>query len=349
MQKGRLPSILTSALLLCVALLGCKKENTLGIDNDKVISTPYSLFAADSSGAIVKTNDGSQFANVFPPDGYPPLLLLTSGPNLMMVKDNLHLSTNSGRDFNPVYTHLNKFPWQTMAIDYPEHDRVYITSTKDSGIVFSPDHGLTWMKDSLWAPATQLPPSFIISSFSGLKNGKLFAYSNEGNVLFLKDGPDGNWTPVTTEGSFPVGHSEYFLTSNNNTLFLIDHKGVGGAWYSEDEGIHWTKYNQGTLPLNTTYYCAIAPNPEGNTLLVGTASFGIFRAENGVFTASSGGLLTGASAYSLAAKDNYYKNNVMKHYIYVGTSDGMYRSENHGQTWYQLTSGVWKQKYVAIY
>lgn len=352
MQRGILPSILTGAVLFCVALVGCKKENSLGIDNDSVIKTPYSLYAADTNGAIVHTNDGKTFSNLFPPDGYAPTLLLVSGDNLLMMKQNLHLSVNGSQDFNPVYMHANKFPWQTMAYDYPEHNRIYIASTevggKAKGISFSSDHGLTWMNDTSWVSDDLLPPSFTISSFSGLANGKLFAYSNEGNVLFIKDGQDGKWTPVTTQGSFPVSHSDYYLTSNDNTLFLVDHQGLGGVWYSSDEGIHWTKFNQGELPSNTRYMCATSPSG-GTSLLVGTDSMGVFQTENGSFVDASGGLLKHAASYSFTQKDNFYKNNVVKHYIYLGTSVGIYRSENYGRTWYVVTNGVLNRKFVALY
>lgn len=347
MKKGILPSILTSVLLIGIVLSGCKKENSLGIDNDRVIKTPYSLFAADSSGAIITTTDGTHYASVFPPDGYSANLLLLSGKNLMMVKDNLHLSTNSGRDFNPVYKQVNKFPWQSMAYDFPEQGRVYISSTAERGIAYSEDNGLTWATDTFWKKDS-LPVSFEISSFAGLGDGQAFAYSNEGNVLFVRRNLEEGWVPVIIQGNFPTINSEYYLTSNDSTLFLVDHNGTGGAWYSGDKGVHWTKYNRGELPINTKYFCAISPSADGNSLLIGTDSLGIFLAQDGTFRAASGGLLKGTTVWSFAKKSNYYKNNAVKQYIYAGTRNGLYRSENDGVTWYQITAGVWNRKYVAI-
>lgn len=348
MTKRIIPSVLLGALSLCIGFTSCKKESTLGIDNDQVIKIPYSLYMADSAGAVLNTNDGIHFSNLFPPDGYRPTLLLVSGDNLMMLKQNLHLSVNGSRDFNPVYFHVNKFPWQTMAYDYPEQGRIYITSTEGKGISYSSDNGLTWQVDNSWVADNLLPPNFEISSFSGLSDGDLFAYSNIGNVLFKKQGQTGNWTPVTTQGSFPINPSEYYLTSNNNTLFLIDHKGIGGVWYSQDEGVHWTKFNQGELPTGTQYLCALSPNG-GTSLLIGTDSMGVYQTQNGGFIRTSGGLLKHIASYSFAEKENYYKNNAVKTYIYLGTSNGLYRSEDYGTTWYILTSGVLNQKYVAIY
>jgi len=348
MRKGILLSMLTSSLLMCLGLGSCKKENTLGIDNDQVIQTPYSLYAADSNGAIISTNDGSHFSNVFPPDGYTPIFLLVSGENLMMLKQQLDLSVSNSHSFNPVFSQANKFPWQTMVYNYPAHKRIYIASSQGKGISISEDNGLHWEADTSWEDDNKLPPSFEISSFSGLPNGEIFAYSNEGNVLFLKDGADGKWAPVTTKGSFPTMQSDYYLTSNDSTLFLVDYKGVGGVWYSKDTGIHWAQFDQGVLPTNTTYLCAISPEG-GTSLLVGTDSMGVYLADQNSFVEASGGLMKHTTAFSFASKKNYFKNKAVKDYIYVGTKDGLFRSENYGRTWYELTPGALKRSYVAIY
>lgn len=347
MKKGFIPSLLFCSFIAFTFLQGCnKKDSALGIDNNQVIKIPYSFYAANSEGKLINSTDGAHFNTIFPPDGYAPQLILTSGPNLLFLKDNLHLSENNGRNFNPVYNKVNKFPWQSMALDFQMQNRIYITSTENKGIAFSDDHGKTWMNDTLWDD--NLPPSFIISSFAGLSDNSVFAYSNLFNILFTKSGPDGTWTPITMLGLFPVDGSSYFLTSNDNTLFLVDHNGIGGVWYSEDKGVHWNRIGQGDLPYNVAYNCAISVEG-GTSILVGTDSAGIYRSENNTFVSATGGLGINTSAYSFSYKKNTYKNNFSKPYVYAGTDQGIYISENRGRTWDKITFGVWDGKYIATY
>jgi len=345
MKKGILPSIIFICCLATAGLQGCKKESTLGIDNDSVIKTPFTFYAANSDGGLINSTDGEHFVDIFPPDGYATRLILTSGPNLMILKDNLFLSENMGHNFNPAYTNVKKFPWQTMVYDYANQNRVYITSTEGKGIAYSEDHGKTWKTDDTWSDKT--PSSFQISSFTGLGDNTLYAYSNTGNVLFKKDNAGADWTPVEMKGTAPQADS-FFLTSNSTTLFLTDYAGEAGVWYSEDEGVNWIRFGQGALPKHTHWNCALSPN-EDLSFVVGTDSAGAYRVKDGTFVAANGGLELYSSAYSICKKTNTYKNDVVKTYVLIGTNKGIYRSEDYGRTWDKMTSGVWDKKYVATY
>lgn len=346
MQKRFLPSVLLASFISLVALQGCKKENGLGLDNDKVVKTPYSLYAANSEGWLINSTDGERYSSIFPPDGYAPNLIITSGENLLFLKENLHLSENNGKNFNPVFSNVKKFPWQTMAYDFLNHKRIYITSNTAKGVSYSDDNGKTWLEDTNWE--VNLPPSFEISSFSGLGNGALYAYSNVNNVLFRRDNAGALWRPVTMEGLFPVDGTAFFLTSNNNTLYLTDHNSIGGVWYSEDEGLHWTRIGQNALPMNHHWNCAASPNG-GRTFLVGTDSMGVFRADNGNFVSATVGLEKNTTVYSMTVKRNIYKNDVTRNYVFIATNIGIFRSEDYGQTWDKMSFGPYDGKYVAAY
>lgn len=333
---------MTCGLLISMGLwTGCKKDNGLGVDNDRVIRTPYSLYATNIEGTLVNSTDGTTFNSIFPPDGYAPHLLLTAGPNLLMLKENLHLSENDGRNFNPVYRAVRKFPWQSMAHYAEPHGRIYITSTEGAGVAFSADQGLTWEVDSL------LSGSAEISSFASLGNGVVFGYSNALNRLMRKANPDAVWEGVEMQGLLPVDESEFFLTANASTLFLVDRNGMGGVWYSEDEGANFTRISQGSLPEGVTYYAALS-NAGGQSMVIGTAA-GIFRNLDGSFVTANGGLETGTEVYALSHKENIYKNDAIKPYEFAATSTGIYISEDRGRTWDKVTHGVWDAVYVAIY
>lgn len=347
MKKGFLPIVLFASFLSLVALPGCKKESSIGIDNDQVVKTPYSLYVANNEGWLLNSNDGQTYSSIFPPDGYPPSLILTSGNNLLFLKDNLHLSTNNGKNFNPVYTTVRKFPWQTMAYDARYQGLVYITSENGNGVAVSKDNGVSWADDINWAPNN--PPGFEISSFAGLTNGAMFAYSNVNNIMFKKDNASANWTPVTVQGFFPVSGTQFFLSNNSGTLFLTDYNGVGGVWYSVDQGAHWTRFQQGALPMNHHWNCAASPN-EGSSYLVGTDSFGVYRAdENGVMITATVGLEKYTTVYSMTVKQNIYKNNAVRNFVFIATNKGVYRSEDNGQTWDKMTTGEFDGVYQAAY
>lgn len=346
MQKGFLPSVLLTATVALSTLQGCKKDNSIGIDNDKVVRTPYSLYVANDQGWLINTSDGITFSSIFPPDGYSPIAILTSGTNLLLVKQNLHLSANNGKNFNPVFTNVKHFPWQTMVYDFPGQGSVYICSKTDQGVSKSLDNGKTWIEDKAWAPDS--PPQYEISSFSALANNAIFAYSNLNNVMFRRDAPPDNWVPVTMEGIFPVDGSEYFLTSSNNTLFLTDYMGKGGVWHSVDEGRHWVELSRGELPRNHHWNCAVSPDG-GTSLLVGTDSAGAYRWEGNKFVSSTVGMEKNTSVYRMTVKKNIFKNDAVKTYVYIATSTGIYRSENSGHSWDKVSFGSFDGSYKAAY
>jgi hypothetical protein len=346
MQKGFIASILFTGLVALTVLQGCKKESALGIDNDKVIKTPYSLYAANKDGWLIHTNDGEHYTNIFPPDGYAPGQIATSGNNLLLLKKNLHLSENNGKNFNPVFYSARQFPWQNMIYDCRAHNRLYISSTTGRGVSFSSDHGLTWVDDEAWEEG--LPAGFEVSSFSSLGNGVLFCYSNQNNTLFRKDNEEANWKPVTMQGLLPVTGAAYYLTSNNNMLFLTDYNGHGGVWYSDNEGMTFNRIAQGAMPRNYRLHCTAAPDG-GNGVLVGTDTSGVYRAENGQFVSSTVGLERNTNVYSITVKKNIYKNDAIRTYVFIATNKGIYRSEDNGLSWDKMTFGSWDGHFKAAY
>lgn len=345
MKKGFLPAVLFASFLSFVSLQGCKKESSIGIDNDKVVKTPYSLYVADNNGWLLNSTDGETYSSIFPPDGYPPSLIITSGNNVLMLKNNLHMSTNNGKNFNPVYTNVKKFPWQTMAYNSYQQNLIFITSQTGRGVAISKDNGKTWEDDMAWD--ANVPPIFEISSFSGLGNGHVFAYSNLNNVMFKKDNNSDSWTPVTMEGLFPVDGTQFYLTSNSNTLFLTDRNGDGGVYFSQDEGLHWKPY--GLVRAMRGHHWNCAGSPGGSQFLVGMDTVGVYRVENGDFRSSTTGLETNTTVYSMAVKSNTYKNNVTRTYVFIATNKGVYRSEDNGYTWDKMTFGEFDGVYKAAY
>lgn len=334
MQKYYLRLSLGLAILSAVAFQSCKKEN--GIDNNTVIQKPYGLFVGSSKGELFNTNDGVLYTSLFPPDDYAPRAIVTSGNNILWIKGNVHFSENNGKNFNVSYSLANPFArWQQMILDVPGHERLYLSSIQiPSGVVYSDDNGKRWLVDAAWGEGVI---GGLISSFTQLKNGLLFSFSDRNDSLYRRDNKDASWVHVKPKTTMPKAS---YLSHFNNILVLTDSSGTNGVHYSLDSGQSWTAY-QG-LPAAKL----LATNaPFEKVLLVGTDSMGIYRLENGKFVPANNGLEDKTSVYGITGKDLVYKNGVSKSYIYIATSTGLYRSEDLGFSWALMKPGDYRAVY----
>lgn len=307
---------------------GCRKEN--GIDNNSVIRTPYALYFADREGALFNTNNGIAYKIIFNPDGYVQRSIITSSTNLLFVKKNLHLSTDNGNNFNPIdYTVNPASLMQSLAIDVPSHGRIYVSSTQGNGIIYSENNGRTWQVDNNWDPNITTPP--MPNTFAQLKNGTLFCYSNSEKKLYKRTSKNDPWVEAPATGAaLPL--QTFFLSRLNDALLATDVLGIEGVYFSNDAGQSWAKYNglPSSVPINATYA------PFDQALLVGTKGYGMYRLQSGVFVPANSGIDLNTTVYSIVAKSDTYKNEVVKNYVYAGTSTGLYRSEDGGQTWIKM-------------
>lgn len=228
MRKSPLFSIFGLLSLVALGTNSCKK--TEGIDNNNAILTPYSLYFADTAGALFKTNDGRTHAGVvFPPDGSTTRALTASGNNLLWAKNKLYVSNNDGNNFNLTYDTLTSYPDftcsgssinlnQSMLVNLPRWDnRVYATSETNNpnnwlGLVASDNNGniRTWGFDASYDTFGVGTMPVRMKSLTMLADGTLcgLAYSSatHNDLLhlrnFVKAGKDANlytnrWIEVT--------------------------------------------------------------------------------------------------------------------------------------------------------
>jgi len=336
MKRNILLHTLTLGVVFSLALQSCKKEN--GIDNDTVVKRPYGLYITDIGGQLIQTTNGDSFKTIFPPESYPAKALVYSSGGIFWMKARLHVSRDNGMNFNPATT-LSPIiapgtPWQTMLLSALDQKRVYVADQRGRGVYFTEDDGKNWFEDGEWDEGIV---GGGINSFTQLKSGTIYAYSNANDSIYKKDNKTDKWTWLQQTKALPFG-ATYYLSHFNNTLLATNADG-NGIFYSND-GQSWEPYLG--LP-NRKLYTTVAPFDE--TLLVGTDSMGVYRFQSGQFVPSNNGLGVSTTVYGIAGKDNIYKNGARKHYIYLATSNGLFRSEDLGQNWVSVKEG----NYVGVY
>lgn len=380
MQRSSL--FITIALLAAVMLTANSCTRINGIDNNQVIEAPYSLYFADSAGALFNSNDGKIYKVVFAADGKPSRAITTSANNVLWAKKTLYISTNNGRNFNRAYDTLAVDTFtaangmklglnQSMLINVPEWGKNYTLSTDPGpgnflGVVVSINAdgiaGSWWLDRVDTVNEFGIPP-VRASTFTFLANGTLLAYDArlnrnmyKTNETFWKEStgnPAGLWgvgSPIDQTGR-PLPHvspinpadSSWFSYGHlNNRAIAIDAKGYNGAWYSDDNGRNWSKYSG--LPANLPLLCINSPFEE--LCLVGTAN-GLYKlnTNTGTFEQSNRGLEGNIIIRSITHKRNIYKNGTVQKYVYLATNQGIYQSTDMGGNWVRTVPG----NYVAIY
>jgi photosystem II stability/assembly factor-like uncharacterized protein len=320
MRYGKCYSSLLLLFTATLAVSSCRKEN--GIDNNKVIKTPYGVLFSERLGTLIKTNDGIAYKQLFPPDNVIDAAIAISGDNIIFIKKNLFVSTDGGRAWNLGNSNINHAgKWQSMIMDVPAHKKVYVASTRGNGVDYSEDNGKTWVVDNYFGPTSGAQ----ITSFALTSDGSLYGYDFNGPRLFKRDA--NAWSEIVMVTPPPPG--KYYITSFNNTLIASDYAG-SNVYYSNDGGYNWAPYSG--LPGNQEILSCAAPL--GQALLAGTDSAGIWRLVGNVFQPSNNGLKANTSVYGIVGKqDIYKKNGLIKRYVYIATNFGLYRSEDVGQNW----------------
>lgn len=311
------------------------------IDNNQVISKPYSLYVGDSSGTILNTNEGFNYKYVVFNGGIPTTSIITAGNNILFYQYNLHIIENSltGNNSNPTYTDVGFGFEQSIMHYWARYKRVYVISALGKGMVYNDDFG----EVNKWRPVTDenVPAGTQITSFTELKSGKLIALDNFNKETFRLSDPGQQWQKTTGGTKLPVGL--FYLTHKENTVIAVDYSGQSGAFYSTDDGATWNAY--AGLPAGDPLYCANAPFDQ--TVLIGTASKGIYRLKLGEtnFEPASIGLTQNMTVRAIVGKEDYYKNGISKRYIYAATSKGIFRSEDFGDNWVIVKEGNFVSAY----
>ncbi len=340
--------------LVVIALESCTRSN--GIDNNQVITKPYTLYFVDTNGVIYNTNDGDRIALERGPDGLPASSLHTSGQNLLMRKRNgTNLFVSDGGhgenlNFNPNYKSINPAAFgQNIAVNIDNYvddttDRLYVASNQGAGVVYNDSNGnvgSVWLQDS----DDGLAGNSSITSYAYTRNGKLFAFDDVSRNIYMKENKDAKWVKKGGGGLPASGSGRLYIGDYGNNLIMtgIEAASDVGVWYSSNDGDSWDKYTdikdaEGTVIDDITAACA----PFGKVVIATTLDNGVWRfsGESATWEYSSFGLEKGTRIYAITAQRNVFKNEAVREYVFIATSTGVYRSDDLGQNWIRIKEGI---------
>ena len=302
---------------------------------------------------------------------------LNNGLNFNHAFDSLlwvQRSTCNGVGFN-----LN----QSMLIDLPDWNKVYtVTGIVHNpgnkvadylGVEYSNNHGVrgSFITEASYDTNGRtglLPVSMV--SYTRLTNGVLAGlainrHADATGVVdtsqmrnFYKACSDCPWLEVTANGAYAATDATgtplppnttypdtgfFTLGHYNNRLIAIDQTCHYGAFYSDDTGRTWVKYNG--LPTGVPLLCVASPFEQ--LCMVGTYGAGLYtlNVNTQLFEQHNKGLGSNIIVRNIAAKQNLYKNGSTKRFIYLATNKGIFQSSDDGANWVLTIPG----NYTAVY
>lgn len=351
--------------LAAFTLQGCVTR-TENLDNLNVITKPYSLHFADTAGLIYSTYDGQRFDIFSNTNGIAVDAILTSGKNVLMRTfdgTNIFVSESDGNNttFNATFTDVNPAAFgPSVMINLPgykdsagkKYDRIYVAAAGGHGIAYQDYNGDI---DSAWLYPRDAALGNIgnkVTSFARLENGALAAFDNDSRKIWIKSDYNSTFSAKAGAGLPAAGGDRMFIITQKNDILAVVHMGTTdfGVYRSTDTGATFTKLPNITLAGVDVKDITAASAPFGKVLIVCTRDNGIWRLSGqGVWEPSSIGLKYGARVYAISAKDNVFKNDRKGEYVFIGTSDGVYRSDDLGQTWVRLEVPAVKPIFTAMH
>lgn len=327
-------------IVLIVAFSACKKYNQ--IDNSGTVKTPYSLFIGGFYGTLHKTNEGLYFNTLFPTDNSTVRQIIIADSNILYLKDTLYCSTDDGRSFQ--YASLNaigfinkfyKYYFPNTCVYDPTDRKVYLC-VKNGGLEVSTDLGKTFAPETAWQDP--FPVGKRPTSITRLDNGKLFVMIDS-IELFKKD-PGAQWVRIAADGTndLPKDTTTWYVSKSHDTLYAIDYSGKFGVHYSVNDGADWTAV-PGVPKKNKLLFAHEAAHT-GNFYL-GIDSGGLYRIDgsSGSFTSVGAGFPWFAKVSFVEGKFIRYRTDVVRHYLFCSTDQGLYISETNGNDWKKIRDG----------
>jgi photosystem II stability/assembly factor-like uncharacterized protein len=226
------------------------------------------LFAGASNwspfSSLLVSSDLGNYWNVIgaPMTDYSTYTMIRAGNNLLAGgEDNVYWSLNNGASWN--------LSLKAYIYNFLKFGSSILAST-NIGIFASNDDGITWNESDSGIPfIQQLAINTIGSVGTKLFSNHLGMTNLDKGLLFMSDDTSVSWHRTIDTSVPPRGEIETFASAGNNLFVATDSDGI---FLTTDYGASWARENLG---LGDSSIVSLAV--QGNELLAGTASSGVWR------------------------------------------------------------------------
>ena len=251
-------------------------------------------------------------------------------------------STDGGVTWE-IYEDLKKVSAMSISLSPSfEYDSTAFVGTLHSGIFRTTDGGDVWKQVAEGLPFQRFMSVEVSPSFPS--DSTVFAGAH-GTVFRSTDG-GGSWEQVNGGQSFSNGRVEALAVSpafgSDGTIFAG--ASVGGVLRTTDAGSFW-KQVQRAVPTRNIRAVAAAPDFAVNpTVFFAPSGGGVLRSTDGVgeWLQVDTGLAAGSiqewelpDVWSIAVSPSFKADSV----VFLGSSNGVFRSNNGGEEWVQVPGG----------
>ncbi len=247
------------------------------------------------------------------------------------VQDGVFVSSDAGIHWSQRNTGL-PLPAAIHALAFDDPGKKLYAAT-DAGVFVSADAAQHWMAIG------GLPAGSYTSLAFDLKAPHTIYTATEHRGIFVSTNDGSSWK--AGNGDLPVGItiSSLAYDSDQHQLWAVTNMGI---YRSGDAGITWQAVNTGLPPavvVNTVLPAAISGGDRG--LVFAGTNRGFFRSlDYGAHWSASQVSLSGTSVNAILL--DYHKVTT----VYVGIGIGVLQSDDNGQTWSGVASGLPKDQAV---
>ena len=282
------------------------------------------LFAGTNEGGIFRSTDGgetwapaSEGLRVYENNMLPVIFVLAQKGNTLYAgtNGNIFYSIDSGDSWQPLAHFQDEIGISGIAFI---GDTIYIGRHTEESVFFSNDNGRSWTQIDGGLTGRGGPSLFAIGT-------TLFAKTQR-QLFRLKAGED-SWTKLTAVSDVSEKIVSFAISENNLYAATAD----GGLFRSTDMGNSWNSIKPKTMQHFSGELAAL-----GNTLFYigsNSANGRVFRstdAGNSLMMFNSN--LTNQSILSITV--------LSEKILYVGTSSGVFRSRDGGESWTKINTGI---------